>query len=215
MLSTYCGNLTYFLHFYVPDYLRSVRSPSILIPPSGSEGKNLCNLGMLVRIGIMARNLGVSTSTLRRWEKKGKYISTLRTLGGHRRYETYTRSNTPKTVALYARVSAHKQKDDLRRQLNTLENHALENDYLIVKKCFDIASGLNDGHQGLLRLLRLCASGVVDRVLITYDDRLARFGAHTHLSDQAKVKQKPLTLLLEGYVTAAENLYKAGHLLAE
>jgi hypothetical protein len=83
--------------------------------------------------------------------------------------------------------------------LNTLENHALENDYLIVKKCFDIASGLNDGHQGLLRLLRLCASGVVDRVLITYDDRLARFGAHTHLSDQAKVKQKPLTLLLEGY----------------
>jgi len=134
---------------------------------------------MLVRIGIMARNLGVSTSTLRRWEKKGKYISTLRTLGGHRRYETSTRSNTPKTVALYARVSAHKQTDDLRRQLNTLENYALENDYLIVKKCFDIASGLNDRRQGLLRLLRLCASGAVDRVLIIYDDRLARFGTHT------------------------------------
>lgn len=39
----------------------------------------------MITINQAAKLLGVTTSTLRRWEKEGKIISS-RTLGGHRRY---------------------------------------------------------------------------------------------------------------------------------
>jgi len=42
---------------------------------------------MLVRIGIAAKLQGVSTSTLRRWEKEEKFLPERRTRGGHRRYK--------------------------------------------------------------------------------------------------------------------------------
>ena len=42
---------------------------------------------MLVRIGIAAKLQGVSASTLRRWEKEGKFLPERRTRGGHRRYK--------------------------------------------------------------------------------------------------------------------------------
>ncbi|WP_139193062.1 MerR family transcriptional regulator, partial [Anaerobacillus alkalilacustris] len=42
-----------------------------------------------------ANILGVSSSTLRRWEKEGKITST-RTSGGHRRYTTEDLSNVNK-----------------------------------------------------------------------------------------------------------------------
>ena len=43
---------------------------------------------MLVRIGILAQSLGVSTSILRRWERKDILVPDMRTAGGHRRSET-------------------------------------------------------------------------------------------------------------------------------
>ncbi len=48
---------------------------------------------MLVSIGEMTKRLGVSISTLRRWEKEGRLAPANRTLGGHRRYETENRGN--------------------------------------------------------------------------------------------------------------------------
>ena len=42
---------------------------------------------MRVRIGIAAELKGVSSSTLRRWEKEGKLLPVERTMGGHRRYK--------------------------------------------------------------------------------------------------------------------------------
>ena len=69
----------------------------------------------LVPIGRAAKILGVSIITLRRWDSEGRYPS-IRTEGGHRRYELsklkpetvhkYDFANTRKTIA-YARVSGH------------------------------------------------------------------------------------------------------------
>lgn len=42
----------------------------------------------------------------------------------------------------------------------------------------DIASGLNDTRPGLKRLLQRCYAGDIDRVVVTYSDRLARFGTN-------------------------------------
>nr|WP_052307519.1 MerR family DNA-binding transcriptional regulator [Coleofasciculus chthonoplastes] len=71
----------------------------------------------LLSIGEAAAVKGVSIDTLRRWEKEGK-IQSVRTQGGHRRYDIDTLidfKENRKTIA-YARVSSHDQKNDLERQ---------------------------------------------------------------------------------------------------
>jgi predicted site-specific integrase-resolvase len=63
----------------------------------------------LVGIGEMARRMGVTVATLRRWERVGKIQPKLRTLGGHRRYDpagpAEADAASGKTV-IYARVSS-------------------------------------------------------------------------------------------------------------
>ena len=77
----------------------------------------------LTSIGEAAKVLGVSITTLRRWEASGRLVAD-RTAGGHRRYdlaklkpELFRAEDLAirRTVA-YARVSSHDQKDDLERR---------------------------------------------------------------------------------------------------
>ena len=75
-----------------------------------------------------AKYLGVSSQTLRRWEKTKKMIPSHRTKGGQRRYavaELRPSSTCDKTAerptVAYARVSSHDQKEDLQRQVHMLE----------------------------------------------------------------------------------------------
>lgn len=42
---------------------------------------------MLISIGKAAKKLGVHPETIRRWERNGK-IKSVRTFGGHKRFET-------------------------------------------------------------------------------------------------------------------------------
>ncbi|MEQ9552066.1 MAG: MerR family DNA-binding transcriptional regulator [Coleofasciculus sp. G3-WIS-01] len=68
----------------------------------------------------------MSIDTLRRWEKEGK-IQSVRTEGGHRRYDIddlIDLIESRKTIA-YARVSSHDQKSDLERQALVLEAYCL------------------------------------------------------------------------------------------
>ena len=137
-----------------------------------------------------ARRLGVCTKTIRRWNARG-LIQCHRTCGGHRRV-TVTEVNrllgslhrkalehpTKKRCAVYTRVSGHRQKSDgdLDRQLKILTN-LCRRQYGSSPIVFsDIGSGLNMRRRGLRRLLNMAKSGVIDRVLITHRDRLARFG---------------------------------------
>jgi predicted site-specific integrase-resolvase len=142
---------------------------------------------MLVRIGVAAATLGVCPKTLRCWEAQG-YLAPARTAGGHRRYDSKALhefaahgSYAPKergstgVAAVYARVSAPKQRDDLARQRAFLEARVQRDGY-VPKAFVDVGSGLNDQRQGLLRLVRAVLAGAVDAVYVTYPDRLARFG---------------------------------------
>ena len=81
-------------------------------------------------IGQSAKILGISLSTMYRWEKLGKLNACFRTFGNHRRYlkadiDKISNNHNKKTTIAYARVSTHKQKNDLENQKNTLKTIVL------------------------------------------------------------------------------------------
>ena len=81
----------------------------------------------LISISDAAELMGVSVTTLRRWEAEGRLIPS-RTTAGHRRYDLsklkpgLTRTlDEQRTAVAYTRVSSHDQKTDLERQKQVLE----------------------------------------------------------------------------------------------
>jgi putative resolvase len=137
----------------------------------------------LVGISEAAKALGVSITTLRRWERSGR-LSVEHTVGGHRRYdltqlkpECYRAEvkNTRRTLA-YARVSTHEQKDNLEHQKQILERYCTDQGWTF-DVITDFGSGINYHKKGLKRLLDALISDQIGRLVITHKDRLLRFGA--------------------------------------
>ena len=142
----------------------------------------LVTMGKKVSIGRAALILGVSVSTLRRWDEEGRLVAE-RTEGGQRRYDmdqlthqTARQADDTRTTIAYARVSSADQKNDLERQRNVLELYCAKNgwQYELVS---DIGSGMNYRKKGLTRLLDAILDDRVGRLVITHKDRLLRFGA--------------------------------------
>ena len=137
---------------------------------------------MYLTISEAAHFIGVSPSSLRRYERQGIIIPK-RTAGGHRRYpiaelRKLNGENTEseeKTIA-YARVSSHDQKADLQRQKTRLANCCLASgsSFLILD---DLGSGLNYKKRGLKKLIREIITGQVSKIILTHKDRLLRFGS--------------------------------------
>ena len=137
---------------------------------------------MYPSIGAAANLLGVSTSTLRLWEKLGKIKPAFRTKGGHRRFlykdikVNSSNKHTSRLTLAYARVSSHDQKEDLERQKDLLENFCKK-----TSKSFqlisDLGSGLNYKKRGLRNLIKMIISGRVEKIILTHKDRLLRFGS--------------------------------------
>lgn len=116
--------------------------------------------------------LGVCAETLRKWEKEGK-IESIRSPGGHRLYNVstfmqYRKPDTRKKY-IYARVSSNKQKGDLQRQIEYLQE--LYPDHIVLK---EIASGINFKRKVLNRILEESHNGLVEEVVVSHKDRLCR-----------------------------------------
>jgi excisionase family DNA binding protein len=132
-------------------------------------------------IGEAAKKLGVSISTLRRWEKEGRLVAE-RTSKGHRRYRLdqlmrVESSDASKRITLgYARVSSHDQKDDLMRQKEVLQLFCAQRGWRF-EIIEDLGSGMNYRKKGLIELLNRLLSGEIERLVLTNKDRLLRFGA--------------------------------------
>ncbi|MFX1296548.1 MAG: IS607 family transposase [Promethearchaeota archaeon] len=154
---------------------------------------------MLLSISHAAPVFGVCTKTLRRWHARGILYPDCRTPGGHRRYDLQTLetflhvgralkiirkkkrvepayTNQFRCAAIYARVSAIKQKTDLTRQISFLTQTAFAAGFGEVCVYKDVASGLNEKRQSLKRLIRDAFARKFTAVFITHGDRLARFG---------------------------------------
>lgn len=91
-------------------------------------------------------------------------------------YKFLNKDVTRKTF-IYARVSTSKQKTDLENQISILKQFCFTNGYVISGIYSDIASGINfEKRHDFFRLLDEVIEGKVERVVITYKDRLSRVG---------------------------------------
>ena len=129
--------------------------------------------------------LGVSTRTIQRWDKAGR-IRCVRTPGGRRRIPLSeilriigeTEGELTKVVG-YARVSSNTQLDDLERQKNAIIEYAKGQGFELDEIITDVGSGLNERRRGYQKLLGMVARREVKAVIVTYRDRLTRFGFDT------------------------------------
>ena len=137
-------------------------------------------------ISEAANYLSVCTKTLWRWDKADKLMCS-RTPGGHHRIaivkierllQWAPQEPQAQTTAIYSRVSSHeqKQKGDLEHQVQATEEYCLQQEYQDVQVFQDVGSGLNTGRKGLEQLCKAIECGKIKRVVITYKDRLTRFG---------------------------------------
>jgi excisionase family DNA binding protein len=137
----------------------------------------------LLRPKEVCQRLGISYSTLSRWVREGR-IRAVRTAGGvfrvpesevRRIAEGLPISREVRAV-IYARVSSSDQRSDLERQVQYLTQYCSSKGYRVVDVLSDVASGLKTDRKGLLKLFDYVVNRQVDVVVVTYRDRLARFG---------------------------------------
>jgi excisionase family DNA binding protein len=134
----------------------------------------------LLRVSRAAHELGLHPFTVRKWIKTGK-IQAIR-VGNEARVpraeiERLAGKTEGRFVVLYGRVSGQGQKSDLETQLERLQAWAAtERKGKQTLVLSDIGSGLCATRRHLQRLLRLVREDQVTEVVVTYPDRLTRFG---------------------------------------
>lgn len=125
--------------------------------------------------------LQISRATLARWRKNGTLKATKLPSGqydwdANSVFKLLNRGETRKTY-LYARVSTTKQKPDLQNQIEALQAFTLRQGYKVDGVFQDVASGISfEKRKEFFKLLDLVIAGKVDKVIITYKDRLSRVG---------------------------------------
>lgn len=75
----------------------------------------------------------------------------------------------------YCRVSSHKQKDDLERQVENVRTYMFSKGYSF-EIITDIGSGINYNNKGLNQLIDKVTNAEVETIVVLYKDRLVRFG---------------------------------------
>ncbi len=134
----------------------------------------------MLRVGVAAKRLGLNPFTVRRWIREGK-IQVMR-VGKEARIpveeiDRLLGQERLRSVILYGRVSGAGQQSDLQTQVSYLQEWAARE--RTGKKSLtltDIGSGLNPERKSLVRLMEMIQRDEVEEVVVTYADRLARFG---------------------------------------
>lgn len=133
-----------------------------------------------VRVGVVARKLGVHPLTVRRWARAGKIKAVQ--LGREMRVpaseiERLLYEPRESMIALYARVSRRTQKEDLTAQIQALQAWAeKERAGQPVEVFSDVGSGLNAERKDFQRLLTLVLERRISEVVVMHSECLTRFG---------------------------------------
>ena len=135
--------------------------------------------------------LRISRPTLMLYLEQGKLKAEKRP-NGHRDFDAESvyallNKGVKRKTVIYGRVSTAKQKQDLERQLEMLKQFCFERGYTIAYIYQDIASGISfEKRNDLMKLLDEVYAGKIERVVVSYKDRLSRvgFGLFKHLFDK-------------------------------
>ena len=127
------------------------------------------------------RTLGITRQTLTKYVKKGIIRTTILPNGRYDYNEEdvykFLNKDVKRKTYIYARVSTSKQKKDLENQIAMLKQFCFSNGYVISGIYSDIASGISfEKRNKFFALLDDVIAGKVERVVITYKDRLSRVG---------------------------------------
>ena len=135
-------------------------------------------------IGQFAKAIGKTTKTLRNWDKNGK-LKPVRVEDTGYRYYSQEQLNhflglklekqINKKIIGYCRVSSHKQKDDLERQIENVKTYMYAKGYQF-EIITDIGSGINYNKKGLNQIIDMVTNSEVEKIVVLYKDRLIRFG---------------------------------------
>ena len=119
-------------------------------------------------------------------------------------YKIFNKGVDRKTY-LYARVSTPKQKNDLENQINLLKQFCFANGYQINRIFQDVASGVSfEKRKDFFKMLDDVIEGKVERIIITYKDRLSRVGFDLfyHLFKKYKKRYSPYATVASLYLWA-------------
>jgi predicted site-specific integrase-resolvase len=137
--------------------------------------------GSFISAKQITSKFDITSGTIRRWAEDGR-IRFIKPNGIKRLYNVddinriFSNSSDDSTIkqrksVCYARVSSGHQREDLERQITLLSSKFPE------RKIFkDIASGLNWNRPGFNSLLDEVYKGDIEEIVVTYKDRLCRFG---------------------------------------
>jgi excisionase family DNA binding protein len=126
----------------------------------------------ILTVGQASKKFGVHEQTIRLWVEQGK-LNAFKTPNGQRRIiisQEVKNHYKERYKAIYCRVSSGKQKDDLQRQTEFMQEQ-----YKGFKVYQDIGSGINFKRKALLSLLDDILKGLVEEVVVSSRDRLCRF----------------------------------------
>lgn len=125
--------------------------------------------------------LRCSRPSLTKYLKQGKLKAKLLD-NGYYDYEEksvydFLNKDINRKIVIYARVSTKKQKDDLQNQIELLKNFCFQNGYTINEVYSDIASGITfENRIDLFKLIDEIINNKIEKIIITYKDRLSRIG---------------------------------------
>lgn len=89
----------------------------------------------------------------------------------------FLNKNIERKIIIYARVSTVKQKKDLENQIELLKNFCFQNGLQINEVYKDVASGISfEKRNDFFKMLDEVISNKVEKIIITYKDRLSRVG---------------------------------------
>lgn len=135
-------------------------------------------------IGQFSKLIGKTNQTLRNWDKDGILKPHHVSESGYRYYSQEQLNHflglkqevqlNKKTIG-YCRVSSHKQKDDLERQIDNVKTYMYAKGYSF-EIISDVGSGINYNKKGLNQLVDMVTNSEVDKIVVLYKDRLIRFG---------------------------------------
>lgn len=134
-----------------------------------------------MKAGQVMEILNISRSTLYNYTSAGKIrITKLENgLNDYSDEDVYRLANKSREriSVIYSRVSTAKQKNDLRNQKEMLSNFCINAGIPIGRSFEDIAPGISfEKRKDFFKMLDLILAYKVDKVVITYKDRLSRVG---------------------------------------